>query len=48
VSEKCDIKTSFYALYHEVYAYIISGTKVNSILMPLVKRMNKELDKIKE
>jgi fructosamine-3-kinase len=48
VSEKCDIKTSFYALYHEVYAYIISGTKVNSILMPLVKRMNKELDIIKE
>ncbi len=45
VSEKCDIKTSFYALYHEVYAYIISGTKVNFILMPLVKRMNKELYK---
>ena len=45
VSDKCDIKTSFYALYHEVYAYIISGTKVNFILMPLVKRMNKELDK---
>lgn len=45
VSEKCDIKTAFYALYHEVYTYIISGTKVNFILMPLVKRMNKELDK---
>ena len=45
VSEKCDIKTAFYALYHEVYAYISSGTKVNFILMPLVKRMNKELDK---
>ena len=45
VSEKCDIKTAFYALYHEVCAYIISGTKVNFILMPLVKRMNKELDK---
>lgn len=45
VSSKCDIKTAFYALYHEVYAYIISGTKVNFILMPLVKRMNKELDK---
>ena len=45
VSDKCDIKTSFYALYHEVYAYIISGTKVNFILMPLVKRMNRELDK---
>ena len=45
VSEKCDIKTAFYALYHEVYAYISSGTKVNFILMPLVKRMNRELDK---
>ena len=45
VSDKCDIKTSFYALYHEVYAYIISGTKVNFILIPLVKRMNRELDK---
>lgn len=45
VSEKCDIKTAFYALYHEIYAYIISGTKVNFILMPLVKRMNRELDK---
>lgn len=45
VSEKCDIKTAYYALYHEVYAYIVSGTKVNFILMPLVKRMNKELDK---
>ncbi len=45
ISEKCDIKTAFYALYHEVYAYIISGTKVNFILMPLVKRMNRELDK---
>ena len=45
VSEKCDIKTAFYALYHEVYIYIISGAKVNYILMPLVKRMNKELHK---
>ncbi len=45
VSEKCDLKTAFYALYHEVYAFLISGTKINSILMPLVKRMNQELDK---
>jgi hypothetical protein len=45
VSEKCDIKTSFYALYHEIYCYIISGQKVNFILMPLVRRMNKELRK---
>ena len=45
VSEKCDLKTAFYALYNEVYAYISSGIKMNFILMPLVKRMNKELDK---
>lgn len=46
VSEKCDIKTAFYALYHEVYCYILSGKKFNFILMPLVKRMKKELKKI--
>ncbi|MBQ6264986.1 MAG: fructosamine kinase family protein [Clostridia bacterium] len=45
VSDKCDIKTAFYALYHEVYAFIISGTKLNFILVPLVKRMNRELNK---
>ena len=47
VSEKCDIKTAFYALYNEVYVYIISGIKVNFILKPIVKRMNKELKKMK-
>lgn len=46
VSKNCDIKTAFYALYHEVYCYIISGKKVNFILIPLVKRMKKELKKI--
>ena len=45
VSEKCDIKTAFYALYHEVYAYIISGNKVMFILLPMVRRMKKELKK---
>lgn len=43
VSQKCDIKTAFYGLYHEVYAYLLSGNKVNYILMPLVRRMNREL-----
>lgn len=46
VSPKCDLKTSFYALYHEVYCAIISGNKVNVILYPLVYRMNKELRKV--
>ena len=44
VSEKCDLKTAFYALYHEVYVYLVSGSKVNAILNPLVKRMNALLD----
>ena len=46
VSEKCDIKCAFYALYNEVYCYITSGNKYNFILKPLVKRMNSVLDKI--
>ena len=45
VSEKCDLKTAFYGLYHEVYAYILSGNKVNFILAPLVKRMDRTLDR---
>lgn len=44
-SEKCDIKCAFYALYNEIYCYISSGTKIDFILKPLVKRMNKELKK---
>ena len=44
VSDACDLKTAFYGLYHEVYAYILSGTKVNFILRPLVKRMNRALE----
>lgn len=45
VSEKCDLKTAFYALYHEVYAFIISGKKIRTVLMPLVKRMHTELNR---
>lgn len=45
VSHNCDLKVSFYALYHEVYCYILSGHKTNMLLMPLVKRMNKMLKK---
>ncbi len=46
VSKNVDRKTAFYALYHEVYAYILSGNKVNFILRPLVKRMEAELEKM--
>lgn len=48
VSEKCDIKCSFYGLYNEVYCGICSGKMYKTILKPLVKRMNVELDKIKK
>lgn len=44
-SEKVDLKCAFYGLYHEIYCYISSGSKVDFILKPLVKRMNKELKK---
>lgn len=43
VSEKCDIKCDFYALFNEVYCYITSGVKVDLILQPLVHRMKKDL-----
>ena len=43
VSANCDRKTAFYGLYHEVYAYILSGNKVDFILKPLVKRMDRAL-----
>ena len=46
VSKHVDQKTAFYGLYHEVYAYILSGTKVNFILRPLVKRMEGELKRL--
>ena len=45
VSEKCDLKTAFYGLYHEVYAYVLSGVRVDFILRPLIRRMNEELTK---
>lgn len=45
VSEKCDLKTAFYALYHEIYSYINSGrrTKLNHLrcLFQLKREMKK-------
>ncbi|MCH5316664.1 MAG: aminoglycoside phosphotransferase family protein [Eubacterium sp.] len=46
VSEKCDLKTSFYALFFEVYCYILAGVETVTIPPVLVKRMNKELKKL--
>lgn len=45
VSEKCDLKIAFYALYHEVYCYIFSGVKIITIPRVLARRMNRELKK---
>ena len=44
-SKNCDLKTAFYALFHEVYVFVISGFKSNFILNPLVRRMTKALDR---
>ena len=46
VSEKCDLKTSFYALFFEVYCYIFSGAQKVKIPQVLIKRMNDELKKL--
>lgn len=45
VSEKCDLKCAFYAVYHEVYCFISSGTHTEIILKMTVNRLNKELKK---
>lgn len=47
VSLACDLKTAFYALYHEVYAYVLSGVKADFILKPLVRRMEAALSEIR-
>lgn len=45
VSKKCDIKCAFYALFNEVYVYIVSGIKFDFIFNRLVRWMNRELGK---
>ena len=43
VSENCDIKTAFYALYHEVYTYILTGSRIHWYLPQMIRRFNKDL-----
>ena len=43
VSRNCDVKTAFYALYHEVYTYINTGSRIHWYLPQMVRRMEKEL-----
>lgn len=45
VSEKCDLKCAFYAVYHEVYCLISTGTNTEIILAAAVKRLKRELKK---
>jgi fructosamine-3-kinase len=46
VSSKCDLKCAFYAVYHEVYCFISSGTHTEFILRMTVRRLNKEMKKV--
>lgn len=43
VSENCDIKTAFYALYHEVYTYILTGSRIHWYLPQMVRRFHQDL-----
>lgn len=43
VSENCDVKTAFYALYHEVYTYIVTGSRIHWYLPQMVRRFEREL-----
>ena len=43
VSENCDVKTAFYALYHEVYTYINTGSRIHWYLPQMVRRFNNDL-----
>lgn len=43
VTKNCDIKTAFYALYHEVYTYIITGSRIHWYLPQMVRRFNKDM-----
>lgn len=43
VSNNCDVKTAFYALYHEVYTYIITGSRIHWYLPQMVRRFHKDM-----
>ncbi len=42
VSDNCDLKTAFYALYHEVYTYIVTGSRIHWYLPQMVRRFEKD------
>ena len=43
VSKNCDVKTAFYALYHEVYTYINTGSRIHWYLPQMVRRFEKDM-----
>lgn len=43
VSKNCDLKTAFYALYHEVYTYIITGSRIHWYLPQMVRRFHQDM-----
>lgn len=43
VSKNCDLKIAFYGLYHEVYTYIITGSRIHWYLPQQVRRMERAL-----
>ena len=43
VSKNCDVKTAFYALYHEVYTYIVTGERIHWYLPQMVRRFNRDI-----
>lgn len=45
VSKNVDLKCAFYAVYHEIYCFISSGSYKEIILKTAVNRLRKELKK---
>ena len=43
VSKNCDVKTAFYALYHEVYCFILTGRRDDIMLLPIARRLKREM-----
>ena len=44
-SKNCDIKVAFYAMYHEIYCYICSGTRTKFNHLRCLLQLKKELKK---
>lgn len=47
VSQNCDVKCAFYALWNEVHCYITSGKLFKLIMKPIAKNMKRQLQLLK-